>query len=236
MALAMAHGAHLLSRSQGRMRRDGHGGAASPPYHAHQDGTVLDEAAAAKAQLRTRMRALRRELPADVAASAAREAAERVIAVLTSYGPTGREVALFRSLPQEIDTDPLALRLQAAGAALSLPRIVGRHAALHFHRWSPGEPLRTGAIGVQEPLPDRPEVTPEVVVVPMLAFDQRGYRLGYGGGYYDRTLAELRDRGAVLAIGLAFALQQVERVPNTDRDQRLAWIVTEAMSLRVVGA
>lgn len=197
---------------------------------------MSEEAADAKAKLRARMRVLRRELPAAVAAAAARDAAERLFAVLAASGPARREVALFRSLPDEIDTDPLALRLQAAGAALSLPRMVGRDAALRFHRWSPDAPLRRAAMGVQEPLPEQPEVTPEVVVVPLLAFDRRGHRLGYGGGYYDRTLATLRARGPLLAIGLAFAIQELAEVPTTERDQRVDWIVTEAAALRVAGA
>jgi 5-formyltetrahydrofolate cyclo-ligase len=197
---------------------------------------VLNEAVAAKAQLRARMRALRRELPADAASSAARNAAERVLGLLGPSGLARREVALFLSLPQEIDTGPLALLLRSAGAALSLPRMVGRDTALRFHRWSPGDPLRSGAMGVQEPLPEQPEIIPDVIVVPLLAFDRRGYRLGYGGGYYDRTLGDLRRRTRVLAIGLAFALQEVERVPTTERDQPLDWIVTETAGHRAGGA
>lgn len=197
---------------------------------------MLNEAVAAKAQLRARMRALRRELPADVAASASRDAAERVLGLLAPSGLARREVALFLSLPQEIDTGPLRLLLQSAGAALSLPRMVGRDAALRFHRWSPGDPLRRAALGVEEPLPERPEVSPEVIVVPLLAFDRRGHRLGYGGGYYDRTLGDLRRRARVLAIGLAFALQEVERVPTTERDERLDSIVTEIAVHRASGA
>lgn len=197
---------------------------------------MLNEAVAAKAQLRARMRALRRELPEDAAASASRDAAERVLRLLGPSGLARREVALFLSLPQEIDTGPLARLLQAAGALLSLPRMVGRDAALRFHRWSPGDPLRRAALGVQEPLPERPEVSPAVIVVPLLAFDRRGHRLGYGGGYYDRTLSDLRQGTPVLAIGLAFALQEVDRVPVTERDQRLDWIVTETAVHRTSGA
>lgn len=197
---------------------------------------MLNEAVAAKAQLRARMRALRRELPADAASSASRAAADRVLGLLAPSGLAGREVALFLSLPQEIDTGPLALLLRSAGAVLSLPRMVGRDASLRFHRWSPGDPLRRAALGVQEPLPEQPEVGPEVIVVPLLAFDRRGYRLGYGGGYYDRTLGDLRRRTRVLAIGLAFALQEVDRVPTTERDQRLDWIATETAVHRAGGA
>jgi 5-formyltetrahydrofolate cyclo-ligase len=211
----------------------------APPLslpHTHLDGLVLQDAADAKAELRARMRALRRELPADVAALAAGDAAVRVLAVLTPLGLARREVALFHSLPGEIDTGPLALRLQAAGAALSLPRMVSSDAPLRFHRWSPGDPVRVAAMGVREPLPEQPEVAPEVIVVPLLAFDRRRYRLGYGGGYYDRTLAALRARRPVLAIGLAFARQEVERIPTTERDQRLDGIATEVAAHLPAGA
>ncbi len=196
----------------------------------------MNEAVEAKAELRMRMRVLRHELPAEAAASASRDAAERVLGLFVALGLAPREVALFLSLRGEIDTRPLARRLRSFGAALSLPRMVGRDAALRFHRWSPGDPLRRAAMGVQEPLPEQPEVVPEVIVVPLLAFDRRGYRLGYGGGYYDRTLSSLRRGTTVLAIGFAFALQEVERVPATERDQRLDWIVTETAALRVAGA
>ena len=83
------------------------------------------------------------------------------------------------------------------------------------------------------PLATQPKLTPRVLIVPLLAFDRAGYRLGYGGGFYDRTLARLRESGAVLAVGVAYAAQEVAEVPRNGSDQPLDWIVTEAESIRM---
>ena len=90
-----------------------------------------------------------------------------------------------------------------------------------------GDPPRTNAFGIQEPPGDAPAFAPAAVLVPVLAFDAEGFRLGYGGGYYDRTLAELRNRGDVLAIGIAYAGQETEPLPREPHDQKLDMVVTE---------
>jgi 5-formyltetrahydrofolate cyclo-ligase len=102
-----------------------------------------------------------------------------------------------------------------------------RPGPLVFRLWRAGEPLARSPFGVPEPGPDAPAVDPDLVLVPLLAFDRAGRRLGYGQGHYDRTLAALRARRRVLAIGLAFAAQEAERVPTDDRDALLDGIVTE---------
>ena len=102
----------------------------------------------------------------------------------------------------------------------------GKGLPLVFRAWKPGDPLNAGVWGIQEPLPSAPALDPDILLVPLLAFDTRGYRLGYGGGFYDRTLAGFRMRKRVVAIGVAFDEQRIDAVPHTDYDQRLDWVLT----------
>ncbi len=120
------------------------------------------------------------------------------------------------------------LRLRAGGHALALPRMQGREEPLAFHAWQPGDPLICGRFRVMEPAPDRPAVLPGVILVPLVAFDRSGRRLGHGKGYYDRTIAFLRQQNdRLLAIGLAFACQEAAEVPAGPADQHLDAVVTE---------
>jgi len=144
-------------------------------------------------------------------------------AVVSAYWPMG----------SELDPRPLMLALQAAGHPIALPVVLEANQPLVFRAWSPGDELEPAAFNTQIPSPDKPELTPGVVLAPLLAFDRRGYRLGYGGGFYDRTLENLRARGDVLAIGLAYAGQEVPAVPRGPTDKRLDWIVTEAEAIRL---
>ena len=127
----------------------------------------------------------------------------------------------------ELDIRPLLTRLQGTGHPIGLPVVVGRGKPRLFREWRPGDRLEPRAFGLQEPLATAPEVVPRVLLVPLLAFDREGYRIGYGGGYYDLTLATLRARGEVLAIGVGYAAQGVARLPHDGRDERLDWMVTE---------
>lgn len=163
-------------------------------------------------------------MPADRRAADSTAAAERLVMALGGalVGPVG----LFASFAEEIDTNPLAAFLDARGHALCLPRQDGRSQPLTFHRWQPGEPLAQGPFRVPEPGPEQPVVTPRMLVVPLLAFDRRGARLGYGAGYYDRTLAALRAAGAVRAVGFAFDTQEVDRVPVSPHDEPLDLVIT----------
>lgn len=138
-------------------------------------------------------------------------------------------VAAFVALDEEIDTRPLLAALAASGAEIVLPRQYGRGLPLRFHRWSTADVLAPGPFGVREPLATAPLIDPVLLAVPLLAFDERGGRLGYGGGFYDRTLSGLRERAPdVLAIGFAFELQRVLEVPMEEGDERLDGVVTEA--------
>jgi 5-formyltetrahydrofolate cyclo-ligase len=130
-------------------------------------------------------------------------------------------------LKSEINPLPLMKKLAAAGAALALPKIAGRGKPLIMRAWQWGAPLDAGQWGIREPKADAPEVEPDIVLVPLLAFDRAGHRIGYGAGYYDMTLASLRAHKPVAAIGLAFAAQEVTTVPATPHDARLDLVLTE---------
>jgi len=139
----------------------------------------------------------------------------------------GAVVSAYWPMRSELDPRPTMLELAKRGHACALPVIVARDAALEFRAWRSGDTLIDGPFGTTEPLPTAPQVIPDVVIVPLAAFDERGHRLGYGGGYYDRTLAGLRQRATVLAVGFGYADQEVEALPVDAFDQRLDWIVTE---------
>ncbi len=184
------------------------------------------ELAEAKAALRRRMRALRRER-APALRTAAGTAAVRHLAALLAVAPPG-PLAVFAALPLEIDTEPVIASLVRAGRTVLLPRQEGRERPLAFHLFQPGDPLIPGPMGVPEPSPAAPRLRPASLLVPLLAFDREGRRLGYGAGFYDRTLAALRaGERPPLAIGLAFAFQEVERVPAGPADERLDGVLTD---------
>ena len=146
--------------------------------------------------------------------------AERVLAAC-SLEP-GRIVAGYWPLKGEIDVRPLLLAWAASGHIPALPQAMGRGQPLVFHRWRPGAPLQPGPFRTLHP--DPAPVVPHVILVPMVGFDRGGNRLGYGAGYYDRTLAELpRAR----AIGCAFAIQEVCALPAEAHDRPMDAIATE---------
>lgn len=180
--------------------------------------------ATAKAELRAAAQARRDALPAD-----ARQAAAEAIAARDFPLPVaaGTIVSGFMPLKSEVNPLPLMQKLAAAGARLALPRIVGRGEPLAMRAWQFGAPLERGQWGIREPQANAPEVEPDVLLVPLLAFDRAGYRLGYGAGYYDMTIARLRQRKTVTAVGLAYAAQEVAKVPTTERDARLDLVLTE---------
>ncbi|MFQ5984811.1 MAG: 5-formyltetrahydrofolate cyclo-ligase [Alphaproteobacteria bacterium] len=142
-------------------------------------------------------------------------------------------VSGYWPIRDELDIRPLLCRLHEAGHRCALPVIVGRRRPLVFRVWSPNTPMEEAAFGISVPTRTAPEVVPEVLIVPLLAFDPVGYRLGYGGGYYDVTLTHLRaERSRTLAVGMAFEAQRVDLLPHGPDDQRLDWVVTERRALR----
>jgi 5-formyltetrahydrofolate cyclo-ligase len=136
-------------------------------------------------------------------------------------------ISAYHSLGTEISTCELFDALVSAGWTTALPIVVGKNTPLVFRQWTPGEPLLVGRWDIKIPSETAREVIPDVLLVPLLAFDRQGYRLGYGGGFYDRTLEQLRAQKKVKAIGLAYAAQEVDSVLHDEHDQRLDWIMTE---------
>ena len=177
-----------------------------------------------KSSLRASVLALRDAMPA-----AERQAAAEVIAArgLPVEVTPGSIVSGFMPLKTEINPLPLLRKLSDAGALLALPCIDGRGKPLIMRAWKFGDAFKAGQWGIREPLPEAPEVAPDIVIVPLAAFDRVGNRIGYGAGYYDMTLAALRAAKKVIAIGIAFAAQEIAAVPATERDERLDFVLTE---------
>lgn len=145
----------------------------------------------------------------------------------------GAAVSAYWPLDDEFDPRPLFMELHRRGHPIGLPVILGRGQPLMFRRWTPGVALVRGSFRVMTPPVEAPEVVPQLLLVPLLAFDRAGYRLGYGGGFYDRTIAKLRAAGDVLAVGVALAAQEVAAVPRDDTDEPLDWVVTDRDAIRI---
>jgi 5-formyltetrahydrofolate cyclo-ligase len=177
-----------------------------------------------KTELRRQAIARRDALPAGERAQAAETIATRAFPVAVAPGAI---VAGFMPMKSEINPLPLMRKLAAAGARLALPVVAGQGKPLIMRAWAFGEPLIAGVWGIREPAPLAPAVAPDILIVPILAFDRAGQRIGYGAGYYDLTIAALRARQAVVAIGVAFAAQEIAAVPATSRDAPLDLVLTE---------
>jgi 5-formyltetrahydrofolate cyclo-ligase len=137
-------------------------------------------------------------------------------------------VAGYWPMRDEIDVRPLLRTLSRQGISCVLPAVIGKELPLIFRLWQLEDQLAAGTFGTSEPAADAPEMVPTLLLTPLLAFDHSGGRLGYGGGFYDRSLAGLRRDGAVLAVGFAFDAQEVGEAPMAEFDQRLDWVVTES--------
>jgi len=149
---------------------------------------------------------------------------------------SGVVVSGFMPLKTEINPLPLMRKLADAGASLALPAIAGRGRPLHMRAYAFGDVLHSGQWGIREPMPDAPEVDPDILLVPLLAFDRLGHRLGFGAGYYDMTLTALRTRKPVVAIGIGFAAQEIPAVPVTPRDAPLDLMLTEQETIDFRGS
>ena len=186
-----------------------------------------------KEQLRREAMARRDALPPDARQAAAEAIAARQFPLAIMPGMI---VSGFMSLKNEINPLPLMRKLAGQGARLALPVVAGRGRPLIMREWVFGEPLIAGVWGIREPKPEAAEVDPNILLVPLLAFDRAGHRIGYGAGYYDLTLTQLRARNPVIAVGLAFAAQEVAAVPATPRDALLDLVLTEREVLDLRGS
>jgi 5-formyltetrahydrofolate cyclo-ligase len=184
----------------------------------------LTETAQTKAALRTAALALRDALSAAARAAAAEAIAARTFPVAVTPGII---ISGFSPMKTEINPIPLMRKLAEAGAQLALPAIAGRGKPLIMRAWRFGAPLKAGQWGIREPMPEAGEVAPDILIVPLAAFDRAGHRIGYGAGYYDMTINALRAKKKAIAVGIAFAAQEIAKVPATTRDARLDLVLTE---------
>ena len=195
-----------------------------------QSSAIIQE----KTALRERMRAWRNGLDSASKVRAAEAIAVRGVEIVQELrGPGGQGVVSgFASLPEELNVWQLLRRLSLAGVPLALPVVARKGQPLVFRAWTPGDAMDKGVWDIPEPRADKPVLAPDILLVPLLAFDGYGCRLGYGGGFYDRTLAGLRTMKPIIAIGLAYDEQRVDAVPHLDYDQRLDWVLTPSGPIR----
>ena len=191
-----------------------------------------------KAALRITATADRRTADAARRPEAARALADNFLAAVAPRLVPGTVVSLFLPMGEEIDVGPLTAALAARGFPTALPVMQGRDAPLRFRLWRDGEPLVAAGFGVQEPAGGA-DAKPDILAVPLLAFDAAGNRLGYGGGYYDRTLRHFRaladagERPGVLAVGVAYDEQEMATLPVHAGDEPLDMIVTDRRTIGV---
>jgi 5-formyltetrahydrofolate cyclo-ligase len=181
-------------------------------------------ASASKADLRAVALARREALSGEQRVAAAQALAGRGLPFEIRRGMV---VSGYSPIRSEIDPVPLMRMLAAQGLRLALPAVMARGKSLAFRAWSPDDRLLMGPLGILEPSPAAAEITPDIMLVPLAAFDRLGHRIGYGAGHYDYTLAHLRKAKAIAAIGLAFAAQEIEAVPALAHDVALDYVLTE---------
>ena len=157
-------------------------------------------------------------------AAAAKAVASRGLPIEITPGTI---ISGYSPIRSEIDPAPLMRMLAALGARLALPAVMARGKSLAFRAWSPDDRLMLGPLGILEPSPAAAELVPDILLVPLAAFDRSGHRIGYGAGHYDTTLAHLRKAKTVIAIGVAFAVQEIKAVPVQPHDVALDYVLTE---------
>ena len=177
-----------------------------------------------KAELRGAALAAREKLSDKQRAAAAAALAKRGLPLQVTNGLV---ISGYSPIRNEIDPAPLMTKLAGQGARLALPTVNARGKALTFRAWTPGDRLMMGMLGIPEPSTAAAEVVPDIMLVPLAAFDSSGHRIGYGAGHYDYTFAHLRKSKAVTGIGIAFAAQQIESIPALSHDVPLDYVLTE---------
>jgi 5-formyltetrahydrofolate cyclo-ligase len=191
------------------------------------------DAKAAKIALRARQKVVRQSAFEQHGASAPNALRNHGLGFAGVAAPAW--VSAFSVIGDELDPTPLMLRLIEEGYGLCLPVMEGKGKPLVFRAWKPGDALNEVTWGIKEPLASAPVVEPDVVLAALLAFDERGYRLGYGGGFYDRTIARLKTIKSPVVIGLAYDEQKVDAVPHSDYDQRIDWVLTPSGPFKCTG-
>jgi 5-formyltetrahydrofolate cyclo-ligase len=183
-----------------------------------------------KNTIRIQYLALRKRIDQQKAAEAAHAVAESLLKIIPA---TATIVAGYRCVHGELDISVAMEKLGARGHTLCLPAIEAADKPLHFRRWRIGEVMEKGRYGVEVPPSGAPVFKPNIVLVPLVAFDKNGHRLGYGAGYYDRTIQGLRElEKSVEVIGVAYSIQQVEHLPFDPHDAKLDIVVTEKNTIR----
>jgi 5-formyltetrahydrofolate cyclo-ligase len=177
-----------------------------------------------KADLRAAALAKRDALSDEQRAAAAQGLAKRGLPVAITPGMV---VSAYSPIRNEIDPVPLMRKLAEQGAKLALPAVLARGKSLAFRAWSPDDRLMLGPLGIPEPSPAAAEMIPDVMLIPLAAFDRQGHRIGYGACNYDYTLAHLRKVKAITAAGTAFSLQEIKAVPALPHDVALDYVLTE---------
>lgn len=188
--------------------------------------------AEAKQEARRRARAVRASIGEAEALAAAASLASRFGETLVLG--SGDILAGYWPIRGEIDVRPILAAHRARGGIVALPAVEREGAPLVFRVWNGEPPTEKDALGL--PCMAGEGVVPRILLVPLLAFDHAGHRLGYGAGYYDRTISDLRTRGKLLAIGVGFSAQEVESVAAEPHDAKLDWIVTERFAFPVSAA
>ena len=196
------------------------------PVFAGDDGRTRHcmTATLSKADLRAAALAKRDALSDEQRAAAAQGLAKRGLPVAITPGMV---VSAYSPIRNEIDPVPLMRKLAEQGAKLALPAVLARGKSLAFRAWSPDDRLMLGPLGIPEPSPAAAETIPDVMLIPLAAFDRQGHRIGYGAGHYDYTLAHLRKVKAIAAVGIAFAVQEIKAVPALPHDVALDYVLTE---------
>jgi 5-formyltetrahydrofolate cyclo-ligase len=184
-----------------------------------------------KALLRSEALARRGQIEPAARVAFSRRLAEEGLRLARLWRP--RIASVFYPFRGEPDTLVLLTTLADAGFATALPVVVGQGSPLTFRLWRPGEPTRAGVMSILEPVEEAPVVEPDILFVPLACFDRRGHRIGYGAGYYDRTLSNLRAMKPVHAIGVAYGICEVAAVPYESHDQTLDAIVTERETILI---
>lgn len=185
-----------------------------------------------KYSLRQSCLARRDALTAEAHEDLSFKVCERLMIYLSTVSLLGCSVALYNPIKSELDVTPILHALDAEGVCVGLPVVESSRRELSFYRFFSTLPMTQGSFGILEPQHFE-QITPDIIIVPLVGFDRALNRIGYGKGYYDATLTALRaEKPTLLAIGVGFALQEVEALPAEAHDAKLDMIITEKETLR----